>query len=216
METMNDLLEKVRALASQGFEKDAARRLFGWDVKDISIRTPVPDESAVLISFENGLILDAKYLLNPVLEDMGDTVEFSLGLKTDLVSRVRYNLFYSSYIHGQGYMRVAFGEVKEPMVQRALDDFYVHGLRAIFKPIILEFKGFFTRDYFGVFSNRSYGEVYYSSVSNRTESKEADVGEVIGRLHHLDGLIREQGIRSKLAELDLQMGLLPDVILSDL
>ncbi len=216
METMGDLLEKIREFGSLGSKKEDASRLFGWGVQDVVERTPAADEASVAIAFDNGLIIYARYFLNLDPTESEDNCEFILGLRNDLRSRVRYNIFYSGYIHGQGYIRVKIAETDNRTVQRMLEDLYIPALKSIYKPIITQFKGFYSKDYFGVEANNNHGEIYYSPVRYRSEHKESKIWDVIGRLHELDALMREGDIRHALAELDLQMSFLPSVMLSDI
>jgi hypothetical protein len=214
METMGDILERARDFASASFSKDEAERLFGWKVESLDVKMPEEHKATVVVTFENKIILDIKYFLHPELKELGDEVDIKVSLKTDLVSRVRYNIFYSGYIHGQGYMRVDMGEVENPMMQRMYEDYYLPALKMIYRPIIIQFKGFFTRDFFGVRADSRGGEIYYSPVSTRSESKDAKVWDVIGRLHDLDVMLRSPEVVHSLAELDVQMSFLPSVIWS--
>ena len=95
METMGDLLEKVREFGSRGCQKEDASRLFGWSVQDIVSRTPTADETSIAVVFNNELIIYARYFLNLDPTEYEDNCEFILGLRNDLRSRVRYNVFYS-------------------------------------------------------------------------------------------------------------------------
>ncbi len=214
METMGDLLEKIREFGSLGSKKEDASRLFGWGVQDVVERTPAADEASVAIAFDNGLIIYARYFLNLDPTESEYNCEFILGLRNDLRSRIRYNVFYSGYIHGQGYIRVKIAETDNRTVQRMLEDLYVPALKSIYKPIITQFKGFYSKDYFGVEANNNHGEIYYSPVRYRSEHKESKIWDVIGRLHELDALMREGDIKHALAELDVQMSILPSVMWS--
>lgn len=216
METMGDLLEKVREFTSHSFTKDEAQMLFGWEVKDISTRGANTDESHVIVSFDNGMVLYINYFLNLDPTETEDTCEFILALRTDLRSRVRYSVHYSKYIHGQGYMRLKIAETDNRMVQSMLEEYYVPVLKMIYKPIISQFQGFYDRDYFGVQADNNYGEIYYAPVRFRSEYKNAKIWDVVARLQALDALLREPEIRHALAELDLQMSFLPDVVGSSL
>lgn len=216
METMGDLLEKVREFASHSFTEDEAQMLFGWEVKDISTRGANTDESHVIVSFDNGMVLYINYFLNLDPTETEDTCEFILALRTDLRSRVRYSVHYSKYIHGQGYMRLKIAETDNRMVQSMLEEYYVPVLKMIYKPIISQFQGFYDRDYFGVQADNNYGEIYYAPVRFRSEYKNAKIWDVVARLQALDALLREPEIRHALAELDLQMSFLPDVVGSSL
>jgi len=216
METLGDLLEQVREFASHSLTKEEAQKLFGWGVVGVAARMAENDEQHVAITFDNKLILHIKYFLNLDPTETEDTCEFVLGLKTDLKSRIRYNAFYSGYIHGQGYLRLRIAETKNRMLQRMLEDFYIPSLKAIYKPIILQFKGFYSKDYFGVDASSSDGEIYYSPVRYRSEHKAARIWDVIARLHELESLLKDEEIRHALAELDVQLSFLPSVVLSDL
>lgn len=212
METMGDLLEKAREFSLGDFSKEAAERLFGWKVKDMVVRTPEQDKSTVIVEFENGIMLDIRYFLNPELSELGDNIEVELRLKTDLTSRIKYNLFYSNYIHGQGYIRASLGMINNRMIKQIYEDYFLPALKSIYRPIIINFKGFYSRDYFGVIADTATGEIYYSPVRSRSESKGARIWDVIGRLHELDNLMRQPEIRHALAGLDVQMSLLPSVM----
>jgi len=216
METMGDLLEKALEFASHSFTKEEAQRLFGWTVKDIAAKSTENDESHVIVGFENGLALYIKYFLNLDPTETEDTCEFTLALRTDLRSRMKYDVHYSSYIHGQGYIRLRIAETENRMLQRMLEEFYVPSLKMIYKPIIIQFKGFYARDYFGAQVDNTNGEIYYSPVRYRSEHKAARIWDVIGRLNGLDALLKEPEIRHALAELDLQLSFLPSVMWSDL
>jgi len=216
METMGDLLEKVREFASHSFTKDEAQMLFGWEVKDISTRGAKTDESHVIISFDNGMVLYINYFLNLDPTETEDNCEFILALRTDLRSRVKYSVHYSKYIHGQGYIRLKVAETDNRMVQSMIEEYYVPVLKMIYKPIISQFQGFYDRDYFGVQADNNYGEIYYAPVRYRNEYKNAKIWDVVARLQALDALLREPEIRHALAELDLQLSFLPDVVGSSL
>ena len=214
METMGDLLQKVKEFATHSFSKDDAERIFGWPVEDVAVRTAEKDETSVVITFKNGLALYAWYFLNLDPTETEDTCEFMLKLRTDLKSSIRYNVFYSGYIHGQGYIRLQIAETDNVMAQRLAEDFYAPALKMIYKPIIIQFRGFYSRDYFGVESYINRGEVYYSPIRSRSENKDVEISKVIGRLHELDSLLREPEVRHSLAELDLQLSFLPSIVWS--
>lgn len=216
METLGDLLEQVREFASHSFTKEEAEKLFGWNVVAIAARMGENEEQHITITFENKLILHIKYFLNLDPTEMEDTCEFTLGLKTDLKARIRYNAFYSGYIHGQGYLRLRIAQMDNRMLQRMLEDFYIPSLKAIFKPIIIQFRGFYSKDYFGIDVGSAEGEIYYSPVRYRSEHKAARIWDVVARLHELESLLNEEEIRHALAELDVQLSFLPSVVLSDL
>jgi len=102
------------------------------------------------------------------------------------------------------------------MQQMVLEEFYIPALKAIYKPIIIQFKGLYSRDFFGVEADSVHGEIFYAPVSSRSEHKEARIGEVVGRLNELDLLLKQPQIKHDLAELDLQLSLLPSTVWSDL
>jgi len=214
METMGDLLERAREFASHSFSKGEAKKLFGWEVEDVSSKGAENDESHVKVSFENGIVLYINYFLNLDPTETEDTCEYILTLKTDLRSRVKYSIHYSGYIHGQGYIRLKIADTNNKMLQMMLEEYYVPGLKTIYKPIIIQFRGFFDRDYFGVQADNNYAEIYYAPVRYKSEYKEAKIWDVVARLHALDALLREPEVRHSLAELDLQLSFLPSVMWS--
>ncbi len=216
METMVDLLEKVREFALHSFTKEEAQKLFDWNVRDIAVKSAESDESYVYITFENQYTLFIRYFLNLDPAATEDTCEFTLGLHTDLRSRIRYDVHYAGYIHGQGYIRLRIAETENRVQQMMLEEFYVPALKDVYKPIILNFKGFYSRDFFGVEADRVQGEIFYAPVRYRSEHKAATIGEVMGRLSELDLLLKESQIRHALAEVDLQLSLLPSLVWSDL
>ena len=216
METMGDLLEKVREFALHSFTKEEAQKLFGWNVSDIIVKSSENDESQVYLAFENGYTLFIRYFLNLDPIETENTCEFILGLKTDLRSRIKYGIHYASYIHGQGYIRLRIGDTKNRMLQMMLEEFYVPALKNVYKPIILRFEGFFSRDFFGVDADNARGEIYYAPVGYRSEHKAASIGDVMGRLNELDLLLKEPQIKHALAEIDLQLSLLPSMVWSGL
>jgi hypothetical protein len=216
METMGDLLEKVKEFAFHNFSRDVAERFFGWSVEDIATCTPEADESAVRVTFRNGLVLYAWYFLNLDPTETGDTCEFKLALRTDIRSRIKYNVFYSVYIHGQGYLRLSVAETDNRMIKSMIEDFYVPALKTVYKPIITQFQGFYAKDYFGVEADNKHGEIYYSPIRSRSENKDLEISKVIGRLHELDSFLREPEIRHNLAEIDLQLSFLPSMLGSSL
>jgi hypothetical protein len=216
METMGDLLEKVKEFAFHNFSREEAERIFSWGIIELVKGTSEKDVSAIIITFNNGLVLYAWYFLNMDPTETGDTCEFRLGLRTDLRSRIKYNVFYSLYIHGQGYIRLSVAETDNRMIKNMIDEFYVPSLKMIYKPIITQFQGFYTKDYFGVEADNARGEIYYSSVRSRSENKDLEISKVIGRLHELDSLLREPEIRHNLAEIDLQLSLIPGMLGSSL
>jgi uncharacterized protein YbgA (DUF1722 family) len=213
---MGDLLEKVKELAFDDFSRELADKLFPWKVKDITVRSAANDETHVSVFFDNDLVLHIKYFLNLDPTEMQDICEFVLALRTDLRSRIRYDMHYAGYIHGQGYIRLKIQETDNRILQRMLEEFYVPALKRIYKPIIIEFKGFYAKDYFGALADSSHGEIYYSPVRFRSEHKNARVWDVLARLQQLEALLKETQIRHSLAELDLQMSFLPDVMWSSI
>jgi hypothetical protein len=215
METMGDILEKVREFALHDFTKEEANKLFGWNVSDIAVKSSENDESYIYITFENHYTLFIRYFLNLDPTETDDTSEFTLGLHTDLRSRIRYDIHYAGYIHGQGYIRLRITDTKDRMQQMVLEELYVPALKNIYKPIILKFEGFYTRDYFGVEADQAHGEIFYAPVRYRSEHKAATIGEVMGRMSELDLLLKEPQIRHALAEIDLQLSLLPSMVWSD-
>jgi hypothetical protein len=216
METMGDLLEKVQEFASHCFTKEEAQKLFGWKVQDFLVRCSQNDESHVFIAFENGQMLSIKYFLNLDPTETDDTCEFVFGLKTDLCSRIKYGIHYGNYIHGQGYIRLRITDTKNRMLQMMLEEFYVPALKNVYKPIIMQFRGFFDKDFFGVEADNSGGEIYYAPVRSRSGHKAARIGDVIGRLNELDLLLKGPQIRQDLAEIDFQLSLLPSMMGSGL
>ncbi|MDD1749045.1 MAG: hypothetical protein LUO89_04135 [Methanothrix sp.] len=216
MEIMGDLLKKVREFASHDLTKEEAQKLFGWNVRDIAVKSAESDENYIYITFENGYTLFIRYFLNLDPTETEDTCEFTLGLRTDLRSRVRYDIHYAGYIHGQGYIRLRIAGTKNRMLQMVLEEFYVPALKNVYKPIILKFRGFYSRDFFGVGADREQGEIFYAPIRYRSEHKAASIGEVMGRLSELDLLLKEPQIRHALAENDLQLSLLPSMVWSDL
>ena len=213
---MGNLLEKVREFASHNYTREEAQKLLSMNVLDVAVRSAENDESLVIITLDDKLVLYIKYFLNLDPTETDDTCEFTLALKTDLRSRIKYNIHYSNYIHGQGYMRLQIADTDNRMLQTMLHDFYVPALKAVYKPIIINFRGFYIRDYFGVNANHTHGEIYYSAVRYRSEHKAARIWDVIARLHELDSLLKEDQIRHDLAEVDVQLSFLPSVVLSGL
>ncbi|NYT01468.1 MAG: hypothetical protein GKC10_01750 [Methanosarcinales archaeon] len=212
MDTLSELLNGLREFVCMDCKKEEVERILGWNVQDLLVRTPDEFETQVVILFEKGLVLEARYFLNEGLRELNDDCEFRLKLMTDLTSRVTYNVFYSGYIHGQGYIRISIAEVENKMIQKVLEELFVPRLKDIYKPIIIEFKGLFSRDYFGVEVNKDQGAIYYSPVRSQSESLAADILEVVSRLYYLDELLKSQDLRHRLAELDLQMSFLPSVM----
>jgi hypothetical protein len=198
------------------FTKEEAQKLFGWNVRDIAVKSAESDESFIYITFESQHTLFIRYFLNLDPTETEDTCEFTLGLHTDLRSRIRYDIHYAGYIHGQGYIRLRIAETKNRMQQMVLEEFYVPALKEVYKPIILKFEGFYSRDFFGVEAAQGHGEIFYAPVRYRSEHKAASIGEVMGRLSELDLLLKDPQIRHALAEIDLQLSLLPSMVWSEL
>jgi hypothetical protein len=216
METMGDLLEKVREFASYCFTKEEAQKLFGWNVAEFRVMCSQNDESHVFIVFENRYMLTIKYFLNLDPTETDDTCEFTFGVRTDLCSRIRYGIHYGNYIHGQGYIRLRIADTKNRMLQVMLEEFYVPALKNVYKPVITQFKGFFGKDFFGVEADSASAEIYYAPIRSRSEHKEVKVGDVIGRLFELELLLKDPQIRHDLAEIDFQLSLLPSMMGSGL
>jgi hypothetical protein len=212
MPEMRHLLELMRALAEFGYSKEMAEELFGWGV-DAIIERPIEEyETQVRICFANGLIIEARYFLDEGLKELDEDCEITLKLVTDITSHVRYNIFYGRYIHSRGYIRLDLGDIEDRLVRQILENFFVPRLKSIYKPIILEFKGFYSRDFFGVRADKRYGAIYYSPVRLGDEGLDANIEDVIKRLRTLDELLKNDELRRKLAELDIQMSLLPSVL----
>ena len=216
METMQDLLEKVQEFAFHDFNKEEAKKLFGWDVTDFLVNNSKDDEAHILIMFENKLVLFIKYFLNLDPSQTDDTCEFILALKTDITSRIKYSINYGNYIHGQGYIRFRVADTKNRMVQMMLEEFYVPAIKNVYKPIIERFKGFYGKDFFGVEADSNGGQIYYAPIRTMSEHKGARLGEVIGRLTELDLLLKDPNIRQDLAKVDFQLSLLPSMMGSGL
>ncbi|MCQ8902720.1 MAG: hypothetical protein NQU42_01285 [Methanothrix sp.] len=212
METLGDLIRGLREISRAEPESDDVERVFGWRPESIRLLAPSEDESIMHIVFEKGVVLEVRYFLNDSLIALGDDMEMRLMLQVDITSRVGYNVFYSKYIHGQGYIRVSLRDVENKMVQKILEDYYLPRLRSIFKPVIIEFRGFSDRDFFGVEAGREHGYIYYSPVRPKSGENEVKIIDVISRLYHLDSLLRNRDIPHQLAELELQMSFLPSVM----
>jgi len=213
---MGDLLEKICEFASHDMTGEEAKRAFGWNACSIDVKNRENDESYIYIKFENGYTLFVRYYLSLDPTESKDTCEFTIGLQNDLRSRIRYDIHYAGYIHGQGYIRLRVQETKNRIQKMMLDEFYIPALKAVYKPIIILFKGLYSRDFFGVEADNAQGEVFYAPVNNRSEHKEAKIGEVLGRLNELDLLLKQPQIRHSLAEIDLQLSLVPSMVWSDL
>lgn len=209
-------MDKVCEFASHSLTKEEAKKIFGWNARDISVKSKENYESHIYVTFENGYTLFIKYFINLDSIEAKDNCEITLGLQTDLRSRIRYDIHYAGYIHGQGYIRLRLAETKNRMLQIVLEEFYVPALKNTYKPIIHKFQGFYGRDFFGVEAEKARGEIFYAPVRNRSEHKAASIGEVMGRLNELDLLLKEPQIRHALAENDLQLSLLPNMVWSDL
>lgn len=212
METLADLVQVLRDFSRMEPSKENAERIFGWIPLDIKFFTPAGDESVMMIFFEKGLVIEARYFLNDSLRDLADDLEVRLMLRAEINSRVGYNVFYSRYIHGQGYIRVSLREVDNKMVQKILDEYYTPRLRSIYKPIILEFKGFRDRDFFGVEAGREGGYIYYSPVRPKSGELGTNILDVVAKLYHLEAIMKDKDIQHQLAELELQMSFLPSVM----
>ena len=137
METMGDLLERICEFASHEMTSDSAKKAFGWNAYSIDVKNRENDESYIYIKFENGYTLFVRYYLSLDPTESKDSCEFTLGLQSDLRSRIRYDIHYAGYIHGQGYIRLRVQEMKNRMQQMVLEEFYIPALKAIFKPIII-------------------------------------------------------------------------------
>ena len=97
-----------------------------------------------------------------------------------------------------------------------LEEFYIPALKNVYKPVIIQFKGFFGKDFFGVDAHSASAEIYYAPICSRSEHKEAKIGDVIGRLFELELLLKDPQIRHDLAEIDFQLSLLPSMMGSGL
>ena len=212
MKNMSDLLELMRALAGLGYSKDVAERFFDWGVKVILVKEVSDYETQVAIYFSNGLIIRSRHFLNEGLRELQEDCEVSLRLSTDLTSHVRYNVFYGRYIHRTGYIRVDLGDIEDRLVRQTLEDFFVPRLKNVYRPIIMEFKGLLSRDYFGITADKRSSELYYSPVRFGREEMNVSSQDVIDRLYHLKQLLRSEDIRHKLAELDVVISLLPNIM----
>lgn len=213
---MADLLEKVREFSMYSFTKEEAQKLFGWNVSEFQLKGTKNDETHVFIVFENGHVLFIKYFLNLDPTETDDTCEFIFGMRTDLCSRIKYGIHYGNYIHGQGYIRLRVADMKNRVQQMMLEEFYIPALKNVYKPVIMQFKGFFDKDFFGVEADNACSLIYYAPVRSGSEHKAARIGEVIGRLNELSLLLKEPQIRRDLAEIDFQLSLLPSMMGSDL
>ena len=203
MEKMGDLLDMLRRFNSLGSTREAATEVFGWGVEDVLIREERPGVDQVIIAFYNGLIVDARHILTQEgVVEFGEEWEFRLKLRTNLTSTMRYNAFYSRYIHGKGYLRIDIGHVENKLLRKMLEDFYIPRMRSIYKPIILEYKGLFDYDFFGIEVGSDHSEVYYSTVRQGREEAESALDDVITRLNYLSEMMKDEKIRKDLKALD--------------
>ncbi len=203
MEKMGDLLDMLRRFNSLGSTREAATEVFGWGVEDVLIREERPGVDQVIIAFYNGLIVDARHILTQEgVVEFGEEWEFRLKLRTNLTSTMRYNAFYSRYIHGKGYLRIDIGHVENKLLRKMLEDFYIPRMRSIYKPIILEYKGLFAYDFFGIEVGSERSEVYYSTVRQGREEAESALDDVITRLNYLSEMMKDEKIRKDLKALD--------------
>ncbi|MGB9902655.1 hypothetical protein [Methanothrix sp.] len=212
METLGDLIRGLREISRADPAADDVERIIGWRPESIQFFTPSEDESIMLIAFERGMVLEVRYFLNEGLRALGDDMEVRLMLQVDITSRVGYSVFYSKYIHGQGYIRISLRDVENRMVQKILEDYYLPRLRGIYKPVIMEFRGFSDRDFFGVDAGREHGYIYYSPVRPKSGENDVRILDVIARLYHLETILKNRDVQHQLAELELQMSLLPSVM----
>ena len=203
MEKMGDLLEMLRRFDSLGSTKEAATEVFGWGVEEVLIREERPGVDQVIIEFFNGLIIDARHILTQEgVVEFGEEWEFRLKLRTNLTSTIRYNVFYSRYIHGKGYLRTDIGQTDNKLLRKMLEDFYIPRMRSIYKPIILEYKGLHSYDFFGIEVGSEHSEVYYSTVRQGREEAESALDDVIGRLNYLSEMMKDEKLRKALKSLD--------------
>ncbi len=202
MEKMGDLLEMLRRFDSLGSTKEAAKEVFGWGVEDVLISEERASVEQVIIAFYNGLVIEARHILSEGVIEFGEEWEFRLKLRTDLTSTIRYNALYSRYIHGKGYLQVDIGYVENKLLRKMLEDFYIPRMRSIYKPIILEYKGLFDYDFFGIDVGREKSDIYYSTVRQGREEAEANIDDVIGRLNYLSDMMKDEKIRKALKALD--------------
>lgn len=203
MAKMGDLLDMLRRFNSLGSTREAATEVFGWGVEEVLIREERPGVDQVIIRFYNGLIIDARHILSQEgVVDFGEEWEFRLKMRTDLTSTLRYNAFYSRYIHGKGYLRIDIGYLENKLLRKMLEDFYIPRMRSIYKPIILEYKGLFDYDFFGIEVSCDHAEAYYSTVRQGREEAESGIDDVIGRLNYLCDMMKSEKIRKDLKALD--------------
>lgn len=202
MEKMGDLLEMLRLFDSLGSSKEAAEEVFGSGVDEVQIREERPGVDQVVIQFLNGLIIEARHILGEELAELGEDWEFRLKMRADLTSTLRYNAYYSRYIHGQGYLRTDLGYIDNKLLRKMVEDFYTPRLRKIYKPIILEFKGLHAYDFFGIEVYRDHSEVYYSSTRAGREEAGVKTEQVVARLGYLAEMMKDEKIRKELEALD--------------
>lgn len=202
MEKMGDLLKMLRRFDSLGSTKEAATEVFGWGVEEVTIREERPGVDQVIIQFFNDLIIEARHILSEGLEEFGEEWDFRMKIRTNLTSTIRYNVFYSRYIHGKGYLRNDIGYVENRLLRKMLEDFYIPRQRSIYKPIILEFKGLHAYDFFGIEVDRNHSEIYYSTVRRGREEAESNIDDVIGRLNYLSDMMKDEKLRKALKALD--------------
>ncbi len=203
MEKMGDLLEMLRRFDSLGSTKEAAKEVFGWGVEDVLISEERPGVDQVIIQFFNGLIIDARHILSQEgVVEFGEEWEFRMKMRTNLTSTIRYNVFYSRYIHGKGYLRNDIGYFENKLLRKMLEDFYIPRQRSIYKPIILEFKGLHDYDFFGIEVGTDHSEIYYSTVRQGREEAESEIDDVITRLNYLSDMMKDEELRKALKALD--------------
>lgn len=209
---MGDLLEALREYVYLDGTRESLEKVLDWKVLDLIVNTSLKDETVMAVILEKGLVLEVRYFLSEGLRLMHDDCEIRLRLNTNITSRVAYNVFYSGYIHGQGYIRISLASVDNKMIERILEDFYTPKLKSIYKPIIIEFKGFFSRDFFGINASNNGASIYYSTIRSQKEEIQSEILDVVSKLYHLEGIVQSEDVKHKLAELDLQMSFLPSVM----
>ncbi len=202
METMGDLLEVLRHFDSLGSSKEAAKEAFGWDVEDVTIREERASVDQVIIKFHNGLIVEARHILSEVSGDFREDWDFRLKMISDLTSTLRYNAYYSRYIHGQGYLRTDLGYINHKLLRKMIEDFYTPRLRKTYKPVILEFKGLQSYDFFGIEAGRDHSEIYYSTTRAGREEASSNIEDVVMRLSYLNERMKDEKLRKSLKDLD--------------
>ena len=106
METMGDLLERICEFASHEMTREGAKKAFGWNAYSIDVKNRENDESYIYVKFENGYTLFVRYYLSLDPTESKDSCEFTLGLQTDMRSRIRYDIRYAGHIHGYGSCRL--------------------------------------------------------------------------------------------------------------